>query len=123
MPSRTPTPTPTPTGIYGEIHGTVWLDRNGDQVKDLYEPGLIGIPVDLLQEGVLLGTVKTVGGGEYRFTMIPPGRYQVSKVHPEHLRFSRTPDQVVIDLAAGETHIVNFGDWNGRPTYLPLILR
>jgi hypothetical protein len=34
-----------------------------------------------------------------------------------------TPDEVRITLAAGETRTVDFGDWNGRQSYLPLILR
>ena len=88
----------------------------------MYEPGLIGVQVDLLQGDVQIGTVIT-GGGAYSFTMIPPGRYRVNEVQPDDLRFSSMPDQVIVDIVAGETRTVDFGDWNGRPTYLSLIVR
>ena len=101
----------------------MWFDLNGDQVKGQYEPGLIGVGVLLLQGGVQIGTLTTGGGGAYSFTLLPPGRYRVRETHPEQLRFSSTTDEVTIEVAAGETRTVNFGDWNGRPTYLPLILR
>jgi hypothetical protein len=42
---------------------------------------------------------------------------------PDWLRWSTTPNEKTIALAAGETRTVDFGDWNGRSTYLPLILR
>ncbi len=124
-PTVTPSPTvtPTPTSIYAEIRGVVWFDLNSDRVKSLYEPGLIGVQVRLLQEGVQIGTMTTGGGGAYSFTLLPPGRYRVREVQPEQLRFSTTPNEVMIDIAAGETHTVDFGDWAGRSTYLPLILR
>ena len=117
------TTTFTRTSGYGEIRGVVWLDRNGDQLVDVSEPGLTDVQVCLLQEDFQIRTAITGANGEYRFTMLTPGRYQVSEVQPADLRFSSTPNQGVIDLAADETSVVNFGDWNGRSTYPPLILR
>jgi photosystem II stability/assembly factor-like uncharacterized protein len=124
-PTFTPSPTvtPTSTSIYGEIRGIVWFDLNGDQIRNPYEPGLIGVEVLLLQEGVQIGTTTTGGGGAYSFTVLPPGRYRVREVQPEQRRFSSTPDEMTVDIAAGETRIVDFGDWDGRALYLPLVLR
>ena len=51
------------------------------------------------------------------------GGYIVSASQPTRLRFSTTPNVIALALAAGETRTVDFGDWAGRPTWLPLILR
>jgi photosystem II stability/assembly factor-like uncharacterized protein len=130
-PTATPTPTltstpsitPTPTSVYDKIRGAVWLDQNGDQVKDLYEPGLIGVQVRLFRDGIQIGQATTAGDGAYDFAVLLPGTYIVRETQPDWMRWSTTSNQVTVSLAAGETRTVDFGDWNGRPTYLPLILR
>ena len=65
----------------------------------------------------------TTGDGAYRFAVLLPGTYMVRETQPAWMRWSTTSNQVTVSLAAGETRTVDFGDWNGRPTYLPLILR
>ena len=70
-----------------------------------------------------MGMDTTGGDGAYRFAALPPGTYLVREIQPGWLRFSTTPDEVPVTLATGETRTVDFGDWDGRPTYLPLILR
>jgi len=47
----------------------------------------------------------------------------VNVAQPTRLGYSITPNNMTLTLAAGETRRVDFGGWNGRPTYLPLILR
>ena len=47
----------------------------------------------------------------------------MNEAQPTRLRYSTTPNNMTLTLAAGETRSVDFGDWNGRPTHLPLILR
>lgn len=101
----------------------MWLDQNGDQVKDLYEPGLIGVQVRLFRDGIQIGQATTAGDGAYDFAVLLPGTYIVRETQPDWMRWSTTSNQVTVSLAAGETRTVDFGDWNGRPTYLPLILR
>ncbi len=53
---------------------------------------------------------------------LAPGSYTVREVQPAGFRFSSTPNEVTLTLVAGETRSVDFGDWNGRPIYLPLVL-
>ena len=79
--------------------------------------------VKLFRGGVQTGQATTAGDGAYRFAALMPGAYLVREVQPAWLRWSTTPDEVSVALAAGETCIADFGDWNGRATYLPLILR
>ncbi len=66
-------------------------------------------------------SVWTSDDGAYRFVGLLPGPYTVREIQPPDLRFSVTPDEFMLDLAAGETRSVDFGDWNGRPVWLPLI--
>ena len=121
--SATPSPTLTPTPATGDIAGTVWLDIDGNAAQDPAEPGLSGVTVRLLRDGIQIGQATTAGDGAYRFAALPPGTYLVRELQPDWLRWSTTPDEVTVVLAAGETRTVDFGDWSGRRTYLPLILR
>ena len=121
--SATPTRTPTSTPATGDIAGTVWLDADGDALPDAGEPGLAGVTIRLLRDGVQVGQAATAGDGAYRFSALPPGAYRVREIQPAWVRFSTTPDEVPVTLAAGETRTVNFGDWDGRALYLPLVLR
>jgi protocatechuate 3,4-dioxygenase beta subunit len=69
------------------------------------------------------GQATTGDDGAYRFAGLEPASYLVRETQPTRLHFSTTPDEVPVTLAAGETRTVDFGDWDGRQTYLPLILR
>ena len=56
----------------------VWLDLNGDGVKDLNEPGLEGVPVTLLDaDGNIIATTTTNIDGFYSFNGLTPGEYTV----------------------------------------------
>ena len=119
-----PTPTAPPlTDLHGVIKGVVYFDENGNGVHDTGEPGLLGVPVRLFTDGVLLGTVTTRAGGAYRFPHLPPGAYMVQEMHPAWMRFSSSPDAVPVTVTGGEDAVVAFGDWNGFPSWLPLLMR
>ena len=118
--SATPSPTLTPTPITGDIAGTVWLDANGDGQRDSGELGLPDVIVKLLRDGIQIGQATTGDDGAHRFAGLEPGVYLVREIQPGWLRFSSTPNEMTIALAAGETCITDFGDWNGRSAYLPL---
>jgi hypothetical protein len=121
--SPTPTPAATPTPATGDITGTVWLDIDGNRAQDGDEPALSGVTVRLFRDGIQIGQAATRGDGAFRFAVLPSGAYLVREVQPGWLRFSTTPDEVTVVLTAGETRVVDFGDWSGRQTYLPQILR
>jgi hypothetical protein len=124
-PSRTPTPSPTltPTPTTGDITGTVWLDADGDGERDPAEFGLVNIRIELIRDEAIIGAAMTAGDGACRFTALPPGAYQVREIQPDWLRWSTRPNEVTVVLAAGETRAVAFGDWNGRSSYLPVIIQ
>jgi len=100
----------------------VWLDTNGNGVRDGDEVGIRGVQIVLTEEGVAI-MVRTGDDGRYRFGGLPPGSYTVREVQPAEFRFSSTPSEVTLTLVAGETRSVDFGDWNGRPTWLPLVMK
>ncbi len=126
-PTRTATPTSTvtltPTPPLGTVGGTVWLDRNGDGTWGAEEPGLIGVAVTLLSGGAEIRSARTAGDGSYRFDGLPPGLYRLRQTNPPWARFSSTPDQLDVFVAAEQWLVVDFGDWNGLAMYLPLLTR
>lgn len=108
---------------YGEIAGRVWYDRDGDRLQGALEPGLMGIGVNLRQEGVQIGTTITGDGGWYRFALLPRGKYIVAENQPGNLRFSSTPNEVTVRVEVSQTISVDFGDWNGLSMRFPLLSR
>ena len=101
--SATPSRTPTATPATGDIAGAAWLDADGDGVRDAAELGLVGVRIELVQDGAIMRTDTTGGDGAYRFAALPPGTYLVREHQPDWLRWSTTPDEVTVVLAAGET--------------------
>lgn len=62
------------------INGMLWLDNNGDGIKDVGETGIAGYPVTLYAEDNLTDAVQdtlTKTDGTYRFEGMEPGRYVV----------------------------------------------
>lgn|GEM_PF-2765195 len=66
------------TGIANTIGDTVWFDGNGDGIVDPDEPGFAGVTVVLLDSnGDVVATTITDANGNYSFTGVPDGDYQV----------------------------------------------
>ena len=60
------------------IGDTVWYDTDRDGVQDTGETGVAGVTVTLLKDGVSTGqTDVTDGTGQYGFTGLEPGNYNV----------------------------------------------
>ena len=72
------------------ISGFVYIDRNGNGIKDAGELPIAGVEVTL--EGTdLLGaitpvTVQTDANGEYVFASLAQGTYSVTETQPTHYR-------------------------------------
>ena len=122
-PTATPTPTPTLTPTHGQVGGVAWFDANGDGLRTAGEPGLNRVTIRLLKQGRGFDQTLTESDGAYLFPQLLPGSYAVHEVQPGWLRWSTTPNEVPVTVVNGQEAIANFGDWNGRPTWLPLILR
>jgi hypothetical protein len=115
--------TPTATPDVGAVRGVVWYDRNGDGARDMGEPGLLGVTIRLYSADAEVGQVLTTGLGAYQFEQLSPGWYRVVETQPSWLRFSSTLSEQLVQISAGAEAVVDFGDWNGRSTWLPLIVR
>ena len=101
----------------------VWHDRNGNRTQETGEEGLAGASVGLYVNGAQVGLVTTTTEGAYHFIGLQPGSYYLQEINPPEMRFSSTPDELSITLTQGQRVIVNFGDWDGLSTWLPLLLR
>ncbi|HMM36445.1 MAG TPA: SdrD B-like domain-containing protein, partial [Thermoanaerobaculia bacterium] len=67
----------------------VWLDADGDGLKDGDEPGLADITVRLYKApSALVSTTTTAAGGLYGFSNLAPGDYVLEVVKPTGYSFS-----------------------------------
>ena len=70
------------TGDPGEVTGVVWTD-NGDGIRDAVEPLHSGVTVNLIgSNGQVIDTMSTNVDGEFAFTELPPGDYEIEIVTP-----------------------------------------
>jgi hypothetical protein len=106
----------------GSIGGVAWFDVDGDGGRDEGEPGLAGVQITLFRDGAQIERVVTLGDGSYSLPPLSSGEYLVRETQPAWLRYSSTPDDVPVTLAAGQHATVDFGDWAGIPLWLPMML-
>jgi uncharacterized surface anchored protein len=76
------------SGFYNlaSLGDKVFLDSNADGIQDAGEAGVDGVTVNLIQGGQVVGTQVTANGGEYLFTDLVPGDYQVGICRSRRLR-------------------------------------
>jgi large repetitive protein len=85
----------------GSIGNTVFFDANGDGIQDPSEPGLPGVPVQLLvdfdQDGVVDYVLNTVtdANGNYLFDNLTSGDYTVVVTQPAGTVQTFDPDGVL----------------------------
>jgi len=112
------------------IGDTIWWDMNGDGVLDVGEPGIPGVEVTLTYGGVdgiigtsddLTFTAITDPNGNYIFTDLPEGNYEVTVTNGVPAGMSATFDEdgggdetsLVTGLTAGEVHLTADFGYNG----------
>jgi hypothetical protein len=61
----------------------VWADNNGNGIQD-GEPGIPGVTVNLISNGMVIATTTTNANGAYSFTGLLPGSYQIEVVLPSN---------------------------------------
>ncbi|MFG0290297.1 MAG: SdrD B-like domain-containing protein [Rhodopirellula sp. JB044] len=66
-----------------EISGVVYVDRDEDCFRDSNEEGLAGVLIELLDSsGTVIATTTTNSLGEYSFTNLRAGEYQIRETQP-----------------------------------------
>jgi PKD repeat protein len=125
--TRTPTPThtitPTPTSFFGTIQGVVWLDLDGNGRRDAGEPGIEGVTLSLFRGTSQVRVTTSYDDGSYSFKLLVPDDYEVRESQPAGAVLSTTADRVTVRVLSSQPVMVDFGDWNGMRTYLPLVIQ
>jgi len=94
------------------ITGTKFDDANGNGIRDAGEEGLSGVTIIAAPvEGASLVTT-TDASGNFSFTGLTAGTYVLSEVVPDgfHQTFPGAPGTVSVNLSAGQTATVLFGN-------------
>jgi hypothetical protein len=85
-PPPPPPPSPPVTGAIGDL---VWEDLNADGHQGDFEPGVVGVTVNLLNSGGLIAaTTVTDASGNYLFSGLAAGTYEVQFIPPAGFQVS-----------------------------------
>jgi LPXTG-site transpeptidase (sortase) family protein len=102
-----------PNSTLSGLLGMVFNDANGNGVQDSGETALSGVTIDLRNNvGTVIATTTTNTLGGYSFTNLAAGMYTVTETDPPGF-ISTTLNNVSVNLSAGTTATVNFGDQAG----------
>jgi plastocyanin len=108
IPTNTPAPTVPPTF---SITGNVFVDSNGNGVKDTGEANRVGETISL--SGAASGSTTTDSAGNYLFSTRPAGSYTVTLSVPANYSTTTTNPR---SITLGPNATINFGI---QPILLP----
>ncbi|WOK38119.1 SdrD B-like domain-containing protein [Sphingomonas sp. C3-2] len=91
------------------ISGRVYKDVERDGVDAGGEPGIGGVTIKLIQNGVVIKTTTTGPDGSYSFTDLPGGSYTVEEVQPAGYG-SSSPNSVNVNVTAGSAQSIDFAE-------------
>ena len=95
-----PTPTNTPGTGTGALGDFVWNDSNGNGVKDIGEPGVSGVTVELLagcSGNTVIASRTTNANGGYIFSGLAAGQYRVRFTLPSGFSGFSPKDAILDD--------------------------
>jgi len=99
-----------PNTLLSAITGTVFNDINGNGIQDAAETVLSGVTVELKNNvGTVIAAAITNASGGYSFPNLSAGTYAVTETDPAGY-ISTTLNTVAVNVSAGTTATVNFGD-------------
>ncbi len=97
----------------GSISGVVYLDRNGNGVRDVGEPGLSDVEIlarDTATNGqVYAANMTTVGDGSYQFAGLAANTYTISEIDPAGY-VSISSNVVDVVVSSNPVTGIDFGD-------------
>ena len=92
------------------IRGIVFNDVNGNGIQDPGEAPLNGVTIELRNSaGTVIANTTSGASGGYTFPNLPAGTYTVTEIDPAGY-VSTTLNTVAVNLSAGTTATVHFGD-------------
>ena len=88
----------------GTLTGVVWVDQNGDGVRDEGETALSGVEVHLMNGAgrVITASTATDENGQFTFEKIAPGDYKLRVDAPEGYVFSGTAQNSALPLESAK---------------------
>jgi LysM repeat protein len=112
-PSPTPTvvvPTSTPQPGSGTLCVLLYLDENGDSIRQETEPSIEGSAISITGQSSQVSLTETTKSGldPQCFTDLPQDRYTVSVAVPEGYN-PTTQSSYILDLNAGDKSYLDFG--------------
>ncbi len=72
----------TQTNFINTLSGTVYEDDNNNGVLDAGESGIAEVTLELYQGGMLVDTTTTDANGNYTFTNVAEGSYEIREIQP-----------------------------------------
>ena len=112
-PTTTTTAAPITVASVGAITGTVWIDTDGDEQKDLTEVWIPGITLSLT--GTATGTATTNSNGSFSLAGLAVGSYKVRATLPNGLDLIKSWDsqgsndwETDVTVVAGQTARADF---------------
>lgn len=119
----TPTPTVTPTPRFGAIEGHVWVDVDGDGVREPGEPPMPGVHLRLWGWwGAQIGVEGTDNDGVYRFGGLVPGTYRVEAIPPDFFVFI-TQHDIQVTVSSNLVVTADFGLQPWDRMYVPALVK
>jgi len=100
------------------LNGTVFEDLNADGFLADGEPGLPGQIVRLLQDHAEVSSAATDELGNYRFDLLPPGRYEIAVDRiPEWNQTAPGGGSYQVTLEDKPAYRLDFGSYRGSATF------
>ena len=86
------------------------------------EPGVAGVAMQLLRDGVVIANTTSDANGRYSFAGVPPGTYSVWFTAPANTSFSTYPSgqTPLFSLSSGQVYLdADIGQYQGVPATRP----
>jgi hypothetical protein len=102
--------------VGGSISGTKFNDLNGNGARDVGEPGVQGVAINLVRTDAVLNVapVLTDANGDYLFADLPKGEYVISETLPAGSQRTTPANPYNVELNQSNQNVtdLDFGNFN-----------